>query len=101
MQIVIEPVDVDVTNGLEEYIKERLNKFFGKQSYITGIDVYVKNKEEKAEDECVVEAKVYLPGPELYAESAASSYHHALNETIDKLRRQLDKYKEIQFAHRS
>lgn len=100
MQIVIEPVDVDVSTGLEEYIKERLNKFFGKQSYITGIDVYVKNADEKSEDEHIIEAKVYLPGPELFAESAANSYHNALNETIDKLRRQLEKYKEKNYAHR-
>lgn len=101
MKIVIEPVDVEVSAGLDSYIKERLNKFFGKQNYITGIDVYVKKAEEKAENEHIVEAKVYLPGPELFAESASNSYHNALNETIDKLRRQLEKYKEKNYAHRS
>ena len=100
MQIVIQPVDIDVTAGLNDYIHERLNKFFGKQDYITGIDVYVKKANEKNTDEHIVEAKVYLPGPELYADSSAGSFHAALNETIDKLRRQLEKYKEVHFAHR-
>lgn len=100
MQIVIESIDIDLNERQYEYIKKRLNKFFGKQDYITSIDVYVKKAPEKNENDHLVEAKIFLPGPELYADSEASSYENALNETIDKLRRQLEKYKEKHFSHR-
>jgi len=100
MQIVIESIDIDLTDRHKDYINQRLNKFFGKQDYITGIDVYVKKANEKNEDDHIVEAKVFLPGPELYADSEANSYEQALNDTIDKLRRQLEKYKEKHFSHR-
>lgn len=100
MQIVIESIDIDLTEQHKEYIEQRLNKFFGKQDYITSIDVYVKKETEKDENDHTVEAKVFLPGPELYAGSEGSTYEQALNETIDKLRRQLEKYKEKYFSHR-
>jgi len=101
MQIVIEQVGLDVSSGLKSYIEERGNKFFGKHHYITSIDVYVKEATEKKEEPCIIEAKVFLPGPELYAEAAADSHHVALNQTIDKLRRQLEKYKEKYMSHRA
>ena len=100
MNIVIESVDVDISAKFSDYIKERLNKFFGKYDYITSIDVYVKNENKQSDEDHIVEAKVFLPGPELYADSAADSHKDALNATIDKLRRQLEKYKEKYHSHR-
>jgi len=100
MKIVIESIGSDLTDRHKEYIGQRLNKFFDKQEYITGIDVYVKKADEKNEDEYTVEAKVFLPGPELFAKSEASTYEKALNDTIEKLRRQLEKYKEKHFSKR-
>lgn len=101
MQIVIHPVDVDVTEGLRAYINDRLNKYFKKHSYITNIEVYVKMEEERHEDTHIIETIIHLPGPEMYADAAAKSYDIALNETIDKLRRQMEKYKEKHHSHRA
>jgi len=100
MKIVIESIEINLTDRHKEYIKQQLKKYFGKQDYITGIDVYVKKASEKNEDDHIVVAKVFLPGPELFAESEANTYEKALNETIEKLRRQLEKYKEKHFSHR-
>lgn len=102
MQIVINPVDVNLTTGLKEYIEERLNKHFKKYDYITNIEVYVKKSASAKEEEAfIVEAIIHLPGPELFADSAGKSHDSALNDTIDKLKRQLQKHKEKFHAHRS
>lgn len=102
MQIVIHPVDVNMTAGLKEYVQERLNKTFKNYSFITNIEVYLKKTSEANEEKAfVVEGIIRLPGPEIFAESTAKSHDAALNETIDKLRRQLQKYKDKFHAHRS
>jgi putative sigma-54 modulation protein len=100
MKITIHPVGVEVSEGLDTYIRERLNKFFSKQTYITGIDVYVKKQKEKVVDECLIETIMRLPGPEIFAEGEGKTNDIALNEAIEKMRRQLEKYKEKFHSHR-
>lgn len=94
MNIIIESVDFKAGDALETYVKERLNKFFGPYDYITQAMVYLKKVPETDQGDKIAEIELRLPGTELYADSQADTYQRAVSETIDKVRRQLEKYKE-------
>ncbi|MFD1384681.1 ribosome hibernation-promoting factor, HPF/YfiA family [Rhodanobacter aciditrophus] len=81
---------VDVTPAIKDHINEKMNKLAKLSDQITSVNVTLikDSKEQKAE------ARIHLPGKELFATSSSEDrLFHAIDSMIDKLARQVDKHK--------
>lgn len=87
---------VDITPALKDHINEKMDKLNRISDQITTIQVTLMqdSHEQKAE------ARVHLPGKELFAVAASESrLFHAIDAMTEKLARQINKHKAKQSAN--
>lgn len=96
MQIHITGRHFDVTTALDTYVKEKLLKISRHFDHITSIQVICGL--EKSQQ--LAEATVHLPGDKLFASTEADNMYKAIDLLIDKLDRQIIKFKEKLKNHR-
>lgn len=89
MQVNVSGHHVDVTNPLREYVIGKLAKLERHASEISHADV-VMNVEKLRQK---VEATIRLAGGELFATAESEDMYAAIDALVDKLDRQLRKYK--------
>ncbi len=97
MQISLTGHHIDITKALKEYVDskfERLERHFDK---VTNVHVIlsVEKLRQKAE------ATLHLNGTDVYADSTQEDMYAAIDVLVDKLDRQVKKYKEKSTSHRS
>ena len=90
MQIDVTGHHVEVTEALREYVHTKFNKLERHFDHINHVHV-VLNVEKLQQ---VVEAKLNLPGTEVFASCEHENMYAAIDMLIDKLDRQVIKYKE-------
>lgn len=84
----------EVNEFLRNTIQERTEKLSHFSDQIIHTDIFLKLKEHQAIDDKIVEIRVSLPGPYLFAEGVADTYERALIKAIEKVKKQLVKRKE-------
>jgi putative sigma-54 modulation protein len=95
MRIDIETVGFEPEQDLLDYANEKINKLSRFFENITGIDVYLKSINDDNAQTKVAEVKVFLPGPSIYAEFQTDTFHGALDQAIEKVKKQLKKRNEL------
>ncbi len=96
MDIQIKGINTDVTPNIKDYVTEKvgkLDRFLGNQ--ITSVEAkfeHERNPSIAASEK--VEVTVYTHGPIIRAKDSATDTHAAIDRVVDKLERQIDKYKE-------
>jgi len=96
----IQTVGFNAKNELLESTKEsvmKLEKYF---TPIIGAEVYLRLEYDNQNENKKVEVKLNIPGEDVYAEHKSESFEHSLHESIDKVKKQLLKKKELERAHR-
>jgi ribosome-associated translation inhibitor RaiA len=101
MNLNIETVNFQSFEALENLINGLAIKRFGKMKFISSIKVFIKKQTDprvpwKAE----IELKP-IHGASLYAESESSHYLTAFSQSVNRVQRQLDKYKGKHFENRA
>ncbi len=96
MQIIYEYDNVNASDTLEEFTKEKLDRLGTKYDMVIRADVFFKF-ENTSSDETgkICSIRLSLSGPRLFAESTHGNFSNAVSETIDELERQLRKRKEM------
>jgi putative sigma-54 modulation protein len=96
MQITISGRHLEVTEALNDYVKNKLDRLTNHFDRITGIQVTLSVDKliQKAE------ATVHVSGKDLFAESTSEDLYAAIDLLADKLDRQLIKHKEKLRSHR-
>jgi putative sigma-54 modulation protein len=96
MQITISGRHLEVTEALNDYVKNKLERLTNHFDRITGIQVTLSVDKliQKAE------ATVHVSGKDLFAESTSEDLYAAIDLLADKLDRQLIKHKEKLRSHR-
>jgi putative sigma-54 modulation protein len=97
MQISLTGHHIDITKALREYVDtkfERLERHFDK---VTNVHVVlsVEKLRQKAE------ATLHLNGADVFADSTQEDMYAAIDGLVDKLDRQVKKYKEKSTSHRN
>ena len=90
MQINLTGHHVDITDSLRNYVNEKMEKLerhFDKVSN-THVILTLENVRHKAE------ATVHMSGNDIYADAIESDMYAAIDALVDKLDRQVKKYKE-------
>lgn len=90
MQLNITGHQIDLTDSLQLYVREKFRKLERHSDQITQVHV-VLNIEKLAHQ---AEATAHVPGAELFANADASDMYPAIDQLVDKLDRQLLKHKE-------
>lgn len=93
MQIVYEYVGISARDTLEILIEKKLNNLEDKYPFIIRGDVFLKKENTKNGQGNIVDIRLSLKGPRIFASSNEDSYEKALSNTIDDLEDQLRKKK--------
>ncbi|MBL6444896.1 ribosome-associated translation inhibitor RaiA [Fulvivirga sp. 29W222] len=96
MKTDIQTIGFDANQELIDFVNDRIKHLKKFETQITGVDIYLKNVKNDQGETRVAEMKLFLPGPALYAEYQSESFRESIIETIDKLKRQIKKRKELQ-----
>lgn len=95
MQIQFTGHNVEITPALKEFAISKFNKLSRFAEHISNIHIFfdvVKLRQ-------IVEAKIKLHGSEINARSESDDMYSAIDDLIDKINRQLIKYKEKHETH--
>ncbi|MCF6218788.1 MAG: ribosome-associated translation inhibitor RaiA [Gammaproteobacteria bacterium] len=98
MQLNITGQKIDLTEAMQEYVKNKIARLERYFDNVTNVHVIlsVEKKNQKAE------ATVHVAGGDLFAESTNENMYAAIDSLVDKLDRQIKKHKEkLTDHHRS
>lgn len=96
MQLTITGRHIDITEGLETHIKEKMNKIKKHFDQVININVIlevVKNVQS-------AEAKLHISGSDLFAKVEDDDMYGAIDKMVKKLDSQVIKHKEKHNSHR-
>ncbi|KAF3977329.1 MAG: ribosome-associated translation inhibitor RaiA [Methylococcales symbiont of Iophon sp. n. MRB-2018] len=96
MQISITGHHVEITESLRVYVNERTERLERHFDNVT--DVHVILTVEKLKQKA--ESTVQISGAKLFAEDTQADMYAAIDNMVDKLERQIIKYKEKTKSHR-
>jgi len=99
MSINFQYVDVDVSETLSNFTKEKLEKLFNRYEFLISASVYFKQDEKDFEAGKICTIELSLPGPRIYAKSNEHNFEVSVRETINDLERQLKKRKQVFKTH--
>lgn len=94
-QIIIRAHHVEITESIKEYVDKKLSKldhFFDRIQEIQ-VDLDVESVANE-DDRQIASATVLVPGTALIAKEASKDLYASVDGMIDKLQRQLKKYKQ-------
>ncbi|MEQ9187605.1 MAG: ribosome-associated translation inhibitor RaiA [Cryomorphaceae bacterium] len=96
----IQTVGFNAKEDLVETTKERVQKLEKYYNPIIGAEVYLRLEYDAQKENKKVELKLNIPGEDVFAEHHSESFEHSLIESIEKVKKQLLKKKELERAHR-
>ncbi len=98
MDIRIERDKVEGTNYFDNYARDQLNKYFQSYPFIESVKVFFRAKKHELKK---VKMQMRLKGKDIFAEATGPKYDIALDNAIDKLHGQIEKYKSKRFKKAS
>jgi putative sigma-54 modulation protein len=98
MQITIHQSG-DLMESTKQVITEKITKLETYYDRIERADVYIKAGDGNAANGYTVEARLSVPGPDLFAEYTDPSIKRAIADVAEALRRQIKKHKEKNNDH--
>ena len=96
----IQTVGFNAKEELMDTTKEQVMSLKKYYNPIIGAEVYLRLEYDEHKENKKVELKLNIPGEDVFAEHQSDTFEHSLHETIDKVKRQLLKKKELERAHR-
>jgi putative sigma-54 modulation protein len=94
MNITLEPVDFNISQDLNEHLREMFTKLSTYNDQIVGVDLYLKSNANNENGEKNVEAKVFLPGNDIFVSGNGNDFVTAAQDCYDVAKRQVSKAKE-------
>ena len=95
MRIVVNGRNIEITDAIKAYVKEKMNKVATHYDQIQGIEVVLSViKNPSATGKHVAEVACKLPSETIHCEEAAESMYASIDLLADKLNRQVQKYKD-------
>lgn len=94
MNIQIQSVKFDADKRLLDFIENKINKLDRLNDTTTRADVTLKIDKDHETGNKVAIVKLAVPGNELVAERRSKSFEESIDQCIDALKRQIEKYKD-------
>lgn len=93
MNVQIQSVKFDADKRLVDFVEAKMAKLDRFAERSTGAEVIMKLDKDHEKGNKVATITLHVPGEELVAEHRAKTFEAAVDEAIDALRRQLEKFK--------
>lgn len=93
MKIDIQFVDMSTSDTMYDYTFEKFSKLAKKYDWLINADIFFKKENDPKGKGKICEAKLSLPGPQIFASSNEKNYELAVKETISDLEKKLKKHK--------
>lgn len=90
MQIQMTGQNIDVTTAIRSYAEKKLQRINSMVDKITHI--HLTFHVEKVQQ--IAEANISIPGTQIHAKASSEDIYKSIDELVDKIIRQLNKYKE-------
>jgi putative sigma-54 modulation protein len=95
MQLQVKAQNESVPDSVHAYAEKRLSKLSRRLYEGTLVEVtFSRERNPAISDDHVVEGVVYTKGPNLVAREAATTYEAAVDQLVDKLERQIERYRD-------
>jgi len=94
MKVNVKSVRFRADQKLEDFIEKKLQKFFGFHEQILDADVILKLDNNETRENKIAEIRLALKGEELFAKKQSKAFEESVDQAIDALKKQIDKYKE-------
>ncbi len=94
MEIHITGQHLEITDALRSYVEEKFEKVLQIADNITHIHVILKTDRLDRHVQSVAEATLHIPGTDIHASAASEDMYHGIVLLVEKLIRQVQKYKE-------
>jgi len=94
MNITLEPVDFNISQDLNEHVRDMFDKLSKFNDQIVGIDLYLKSNANDEDRVKTVDAKVFLPGNDIFVSGEGDSFVSAAQDCYEVAKRQVRKAKE-------
>ena len=84
-----------LTDAVRQYAEEKLSKLDRRLHDLTLVEVtFSRETNPSIADAHAVEAVVHTKGPKIVARDAAATYEAAIDRLVDKLERQVERYRD-------
>ncbi len=93
MNVKIQSLKFNADQKLLTFIENKLTKFERFSDKITAVEVILKLDKDDSQGNKVALIEVSLPGDKLVAERQHKTFEESVDDCIDALKKQLDKYK--------
>lgn len=95
MNVKIQSLKFDADQKLIDFIENKLNKLGKLSEEIIAADVTLKIDKDNEHGNKIAAISLDIPGDKLVAEKQCKSFEEAIDLSIDALKKQLSKHKEI------
>jgi len=93
MNVQIQSVKFDADKKLVEFVNAKMAKLDRFAERSTGAEVILKLDKDHDKGNKIATITLHMPGEELVAGHQSKTFEEAVDEAIDALKRQLDKFK--------
>lgn len=94
MNVQIQSVKFDADRRLIEFVENKMAKLERFADRTTSAEVILKLDKDLDKGNKVATVTLHVPGEEMVAEHRARTFEEAVDEAIDALKRQIEKFKE-------
>jgi putative sigma-54 modulation protein len=96
MRLQVKGKNVEVTPSIREYAERKLGKLSKVLAAETQVEVELSEQRNPSiADSAVAEATIFTKGPTLRAREASPDMKASIDQLVDKLERQVKRYREI------
>ena len=99
MVIHIQYQKMSTSESMSSRLIKKMERLGKKYSWIIKANVLFKVEKDRAGEDKVCEIELSAPGPRLFAKSKSDDFEKAMAETVDELKRQLEKRQEVFTRH--
>ncbi|WP_018478524.1 ribosome hibernation-promoting factor, HPF/YfiA family [Pontibacter roseus] len=91
IKIDVQAVDINISDDIQQYVRNTITKLKRHAKKIDSIDVYFKEEANQSTNSKKVSMRVGIPGNDVFAEDQGENWYEQLKNVEEKLKRQLEK----------
>lgn len=99
MVIHIQYQKMSTSESMSGLLIKKLERLGKKYSWIIKANVLFKIEKDKAGEDKICEIELSAPGPRIFAKSKSDDFEKAMVETVEDLKRQLERRQEVFARH--
>ncbi len=99
MVVNIQYQKMQTSESLSKLLLKKLDRVGKKYSWLIKANVLFKIENDRTGEDKVCEIELSAPGPRIFAKAKTNDFEKSMAETVDELKRQLEKRQSMFIAH--